>query len=229
MIDFYYWPTPNGHKISIALEEMEMDYNVKSINILQGEQHDPAFIAISPNNRVPAIVDHSGPEGTPHTVFESGAILLYLAEKSGKFLPSDPVKKSNVTQWLLFQCANIGPMFGQCGYFNGYAKERLQHGIDRYCGETKRLYGLIDKRLSENEFLAGDEYSIADMATLPWMTEKQQNLHGIDVSPFKNVQRWLAAAGNRPGVQRGFTVMSDVMKIGNPTDKARTTLFLNEK
>ena len=225
MIDFYYWPTPNGHKISIALEEMGLDYEVKSINILKGEQRDPAFIAISPNNRIPAIVDHNGPENEPHTVFESGAILLYLAEKYGKFWPEDDVKRSNVIQWLIFQCANIGPMFGQCGYFNGYAKEKMQHGIDRYCGETKRLYGLMDKRLETNTYLGGDEYSIADMATFPWMTAKQQNLHGIDVSPFKNVQRWIGIIDQRPAVKRGMSVMVDVMKIGNPTDAARESLF----
>ena len=225
MIDFYYWPTPNGHKISIALEEMGLDYEVKSINILKGEQRDPAFIAISPNNRIPAIVDHNGPKNEPHTVFESGAILLYLAEKYGKFWPEDDVKRSNVIQWLIFQCANIGPMFGQCGYFNGYAKEKMQHGIDRYCGETKRLYGLMDKRLETNTYLGGDEYSIADMATFPWMTAKQQNLHGIDVSPFKNVQRWIGIIDQRPAVKRGMSVMVDVMKIGNPTDAARESLF----
>ncbi|WP_339691794.1 glutathione S-transferase N-terminal domain-containing protein [uncultured Parasphingorhabdus sp.] len=225
MIDFYYWPTPNGHKVSLALEEMELDYTVKPINILTGEQHSPEFIAISPNNRVPAIVDHDGPDGSPHAIFESGAILLYLAQKYDKFWPSDPVEQSLVTQWLFFQCANVGPMFGQCGYFNGYAAERVEHGINRYCGETKRLYGLIDRRLGEQAYLAGENYSLADMATFPWMMEKQQKLHGIDVFEFKNVQRWLAEIDSRPGVQRGLQVMANDMKIGNPTDAARGAFF----
>ncbi|MEP0189930.1 MAG: glutathione S-transferase N-terminal domain-containing protein [Erythrobacter sp.] len=229
MIDFYYWPTPNGHKISIALEEMELDYTVKSINILQGEQMDPEFIAISPNNRVPAIIDHDGPNGAPHAVFESGAIFLYLAEKYNRFWPKDAVKRSQAIQWLFFQCANVGPMFGQCGYFNGYAEERFDRGIDRYCGETLRLYGLIDTRLGANEYLAGDEYSVADMATFPWLTAKQQALHGIDISPFKNIQRWAATLEQRPGVQRGMAVMQDDLKIGDPTDEAREILFSQSK
>jgi GST-like protein len=225
MIDFYYWPTPNGHKVSLALEEMELDYTVKPINILTGEQHTPEFIAISPNNRVPAIVDHDGPDGSPHAIFESGAILLYLAQKYDKFWPADPVEQSLVTQWLFFQCANVGPMFGQCGYFNGYAAERIEHGINRYCGETKRLYGLIDRRLGEHEYLAGDNYSLADMATFPWMIDKQQKFHGIDVSEFTNVKRWLAAINTRPGAQRGMQVMAEDLKIGNPTEKAREAFF----
>lgn len=225
MIDFYYWPTPNGHKVSLALEEMELDYTVKPINILTGEQHTPEFIAISPNNRVPAIVDHDGTDGSPHAIFESGAILLYLAQKYDKFWPADPVEQSLVTQWLFFQCANVGPMFGQCGYFNGYAAERIEHGINRYCGETKRLYGLIDRRLGEHEYLAGDNYSLADMATFPWMIDKQQKFHGIDVSEFTNVKRWLAAINTRPGAQRGMQVMAEDLKIGNPTEKAREAFF----
>tara|TARA_R110002033_G_scaffold149921_5_gene186887 strand:+ start:2724 stop:3410 length:687 start_codon:yes stop_codon:yes gene_type:complete len=225
MIDFYYWPTPNGYKVSLALEEMELDYTVKPINILTGEQHSPEFIAISPNNRVPAIVDHDGPGGHPHAIFESGAILLYLAQKYGKFWPIDPVEQSRVTQWLFFQCANVGPMFGQCGYFNGYAAERIEHGINRYCGETKRLYGLIDRRLGDHEYLAGANYSLADMATFPWMIDKQQKFHGIDVSEFPNVRRWLAAINGRPGAQRGLQVMAKDLKIGNPTEEARAAFF----
>lgn len=225
MIDFYYWPTPNGHKIAIALEEFELDYQVKIINILQGEQHVSEFLAISPNNRVPAIIDHDGPNGEPHAVFESGAILLYLTQKTGKFWPSDPVQQSRITQWLFFQNASIGPMFGQCGYFNGYAQEKVQHGIDRYCGETKRLYGVINTRLGEEEYLAGNEYSLADMATYPWMTEKQQSLHGVDVTEFPNVERWLTKIGGRLGVQRGMAVMADDLKVGDPTDETFKNMF----
>ncbi|MEO9467311.1 glutathione binding-like protein [Parasphingorhabdus sp.] len=228
MIDFYYWPTPNGHKIAIALEEFELDYQVKSINILKGEQHVPEFLAISPNNRVPAIVDHDGPEGKAHAVFESGAIFLYLAQKTGKFWPSDPVQQSVVTQWLFFQNSSIGPMFGQCGYFNGYAQERVEHGIERYCGETRRLYGVINERLADNEYLAGNEYSLADMSTFPWMTAKQQSLHDIDVNQFPNVQRWLARVGKRPAVGRGLAVMQDDLKVGNPTEESFEAMF-NQK
>ncbi len=228
MIDFYYWPTPNGHKISIALEEFGLDYQIKSINILKGEQLVPEFLAISPNNRVPAIVDHDGPDGKPHAVFESGAILLYLAQKTRQFWPATPVEQSTVTQWLFFQNASIGPMFGQCGYFNGYAKEHVQHGIDRYCGETKRLYGVINKRLGETEYLAGSDYSLADMSTFPWMTAKQQKLHDIDVTGFPNVQRWFTEISKRPTVQRGLAVMAEDLKVGNPTDETFDAMF-NQK
>ncbi|MBX2850103.1 MAG: glutathione S-transferase N-terminal domain-containing protein [Acidiferrobacterales bacterium] len=225
MIDFYYWPTPNGHKISLALEEMQLEYRVKPINILKGEQHDPKFIALSPNNRVPAIVDHNGPNGAPHSVFESGAILLYLAQKYNKLWPTDPVEQSEVTQWLFFQCANVGPMFGQCGYFNGYASERVEHAIKRYVGETKRLYGLIDRRLAVNEYLVGENYSLADIATYPWMLEEQHELHSIDATEFPNVQRWTNTIAKRPGVQRGLQLMADDLKVGNPSDEARDAFF----
>ena len=139
MIDLYYWPTPNGHKAAIALEEMGLAYTVKPVNILCGEQHTPDFAALSPNTRIPAIVDHDGPGGAPHSVFESGAILMYLAEKAGQFGPADAAARSDVIQWLFFQCANVGPMFGQCGHFRGYAPEKIDYGINRYCGETVKL------------------------------------------------------------------------------------------
>lgn len=225
MIDFYFWPTPNGYKIAIALEEFGLDYAVKPINILKGEQHDPAFLAISPNNRVPAIVDHDGPGGAPHAVFESGAILLYLAAKTGKFWPEDAVKQSVVTQWLFFQCANVGPMFGQCGHFRGYADQKIDYAINRYQGETRRLYGLIDRELAKKPWIAGDDYSLADMATYPWMVSGQQALHGIDIGEFPHVARWLEAAGARPAVQRGMAVMAAAMKIGNPTEETRKAFF----
>jgi GST-like protein len=225
LIDFYYWPTPNGHKISIALEEFGIDYTVKPINILKGEQHDPAFVAISPNNRVPAIVDHDGPGGEPLAVFESGAIFLYLAEKTGKFSPSDPAERSRVIQWLFFQNANIGPMFGQNGYFRGYAAEDVAHAKERYWNATHRLYGLIDRELAKKPYIAGEAYSIADMSTYPWMDARQQKLHGIDIAEFPHVAEWHARVGERPAVQRGMNVMVDVMKVGNPTDEARKAMF----
>lgn len=228
MIDFYFWPTPNGHKISIALEEFGLEYVTKPINILTGEQHDPEFIAISPNNRVPAIVDHDGPGGQSHTVFESGAILLYLAQKTGKFWPTDPVEQSNLTQWVFFQCANIGPMFGQCGHFRGYAAEQVPYAIERYSGETKRLYGLIDKELAKKPWISGDEYSLADMATYPWMDARQQELHGIDIAEFPNVGAWIEKVEARPGVQLGMSLLKDDMKVGNPTEETRKAFFFRK-
>jgi GST-like protein len=225
MIDLYYWPTPNGHKATIALEEMGLAYTVKPVNILCGEQHTPEFAVLSPNTRIPAIVDHDGPGGDPHSVFESGAILMYLAEKSGRFWPSDAAARSDVIQWLFFQCANVGPMFGQCGHFRGYAPEKIDYGINRYCGETVKLYGVMDRMLGTRAYLAGADYSLADMATYPWCAPKIRNLHAIDIDQFPNVKRWTAAIENRPAVQRGMAVMGDVMKIGNPDETARAALF----
>ena len=225
MIDLYYWPTPNGHKVSVALEEMELAYAVKPVNILSGEQHTADFQAISPNTRIPAIVDHEGPGGGPYAVFESGAILMYLAEKSGRFWPADRAQRSNIAQWLFFQCANIGPMFGQCGHFRGYAPERIDYGINRYCGETVRLYGLMNEVLDTRDFLAGANYSIADMATYPWCAPIVRDLHAIDINDFPNVKRWAGAIESRPAVQRGMALLADVMKIGNPDEAAREALF----
>ena len=225
MIDLYYWPTPNGHKATIALEEMGLAYTVKPVNILGGEQHTPDFAAISPNTRIPAIVDHDGPGGAAHSVFESGAILMYLAEKSGRFWPADAAARSDVIQWLFFQCANVGPMFGQCGHFRGYAPEKIEYGINRYCGETVKLYGVMDRVLGTRAFLAGPDYSLADMATYPWCAPKIRELHAIDIDQFPNVKRWVAEIENRPAVQRGMAVLGDVMKIGNPDETARAALF----
>ncbi len=228
MIDLYYWPTPNGHKIAIALEEMGLAYRTVPVDILRGEQQAPEFIAISPNNRIPAIVDHDGPEGEPYAVFESGAILLYLAEKSGRFCPDDRAGRSTMMQWLFFQAANIGPMFGQCGHFRGYAPERIDYGIKRYCGETHRLYGLMDRVLGEREFLARSDYGLADMATYPWCAPVIRELHGIDIAEFSHVGAWAARIEARPAVQRGMALLADVMKIGNPDEAARSSLFGNE-
>ena len=225
MIDLYYWPTPNGHKVSVALEEMGLAFTVKPVNILGGEQHTADFAALSPNARIPAIVDHDGPGGAAHPVFESGAILMYLAEKSGHFWPSDAAERSNVIQWLFFQCANIGPMFGQCGHFRGYAPERIEYGINRYCGETVKLYGVIDRVLGQQAYLAGADYSIADMATYPWCAPNIRALHAIEIDYFPNVKRWAAEIESRPAVKRGMAVLADVMKIGNPDETARAALF----
>jgi len=222
MIDFFYWPTPNGHKIAIMLEETGLDYTVRPINMLTGEQFDPAFLKFSPNNKIPAIVDRDGPDGTPLSLFESAAILIYLAEKSGRFLPTDTRGRFLVYQWLIFQAAHVGPMFGQCGHFLGYAPERIPYAIERYRNETLRLYGVMDRRLAEAAYLAGD-YSIADMAVYPWVLVRW--LHQIDIDRFAHVKRWYAAVEARPAVKRGCALMADRMKIGDPDAAAREALF----
>lgn len=222
MIDLYYWPTPNGHKIPIMLEECGLRYRVKPVNMLRGEQFRPAFLKINPNNKIPAIVDRDGPGGEPITLFESGAILQYLAEKTGKFMPRAKRGRYEVLQWLTFQVANVGPMFGQCGHFLGYAPRKIRYAIDRYRNETLRLYGVMDRRLADHEYLAGT-YSIADMATWPWVRVRW--LHKIDLNEFPNVARWYEAISQRPAVQRGIAVLDRREKIGNPDDKAREALF----
>ena len=225
MIDLYYWPTPNGHKASIILEEVGLDYRVKPVNILRGEQFDPDFIAISPNNRMPVIVDHDGPDGVAYPVFESGAILMYVAEKTGRFWPAETAKRYDVVQWLMFQMGNVGPLFGQCGHFMGYAPEKIPYAIDRYHGETLKLYGVMDKRLADNAYLAGDDYSLADIATYPWCMPVIRDLHQIDIDQFPNVKRWVETIATRPAVQRGVALLANDMKIGNPDDEAREALF----
>lgn len=225
MIDLYYWPTPNGYKASIMLEEVGLAYVTKPVNILAGEQFEPAFLAINPNNRVPAIVDHDGPAGRPYALFESGAILLYLAEKTGILWPTDPERRYDMLQWLMFQMAGVGPMFGQNGYFQGYCPEDVPLAKARYHQETKRLYGVMNERLAGNEFLAGRDYSIADVATYPWTMPKQWELHRIDIEEFPHVKRWNASVAARPAVQRGVGLMADEQKVGNPTDEAYHNMF----
>lgn len=225
MIKHYYWPTPNGHKTAIMLEEVELDYEVCTINILEGDQFDPAFIAISPNNRIPAIVDTDGPQGEPYTVFESGAILMYLAEKTDKLWPQDTVARYDVIQWLMFQMGNVGPMFGQNGYFQGYCPEDVPLAKERYHNVCKQLYGVMDRRLSVSEYLAGPNYSIADVATFPWTMPKQQEMHRIDITQYPNVKRWSETVALRPAVQRGIAVMAEDMKVGNPTEETYNNMF----
>lgn len=222
MIDLYYWPTPNGHKIPIMLEETGLEYRVRPVNMLRGEQFRPAFLKINPNNKIPAIVDRDGPGRRPLALFESGAILQYLAEKSGKLLPRDMRRRYEVLQWLTFQVANVGPMFGQCGHFLGYAPKRIPYAIKRYRNETLRLYGVMDRRLARVEFLGG-RYSIADIATWPWVHVRW--LHKIDLDEFANVRRWYDVIGRRPAVKRGVALLEDQMKIGNPDREARKALF----
>ena len=204
MIDLYTWTTPNGRKIHIMLEETGLPYTAHPINIGKGDQFKPEFLKISPNNKIPAIVDSDGPGGKPYALFESGAILMYLAEKTGKFWPQDPTTKYRVVEWLMFQMASVGPMFGQANHFRQYTKETIQYAIDRYSNETKRIYCVMDKRLGEVEYFAGD-YSIADIAIFPW-TQVPAN-QGIDMSEFPNVKRWFDAIMARPAVQRGIKVL----------------------
>jgi GST-like protein len=225
MIKHFYWPTPNGHKTAIMLEEVELEYEVCIVNILEGDQFDPAFIAISPNNRIPAIVDTDGPQGEPYTVFESGAILMYLAEKTGKLWPQDSVERYDVIQWLMFQMGNVGPMFGQNGYFQGYCPEDVPLAKERYHNVCKQLYGVMDRRLGESKYLAGSNYSIADVATFPWTMPKQQEMHRIDITQYPNVKRWSETVAMRPAVQRGIAVMAEDMKVGNPTQETYNNMF----
>jgi GST-like protein len=222
VIELYFWPTPNGQKIPIMLEECGLSYQVKPVNMLRGEQFRPSFLKINPNNKIPAIVDHEGPDGAPITLFESGAILQYLAEKSRRFLPRDRRARYVVLQWLNFQVANVGPMFGQCGHFLGYAPRRIRYAIDRYRNETLRLYGVMDRRLAEAPYLGG-AYSIADMATWPWVRVRW--LHEIELAQFPNVARWYHDIESRPAVQRAMSVLARREKIGSPDAKAREALF----
>jgi GST-like protein len=202
-IELYYWPTPNGHKISIMLEELGVPYEVKYINIGKGDQFEPSFLKIAPNNRMPAIVDPEGPGGQPISIFESGAILQYLGRKFGKFYPQDERGRAEVDQWLFWQMAGLGPMAGQAHHFRQYAPEKIQYGIDRYTNEVNRLYGVLDKRLADRDYLAGD-YSIADIASFPW-TRSYKN-QGQDLEEFPNMKRWFEAISARPAVIRGLEV-----------------------
>jgi GST-like protein len=222
MIDLYFWPTPNGQKVSIFLEEAGLPYNVVPINIGKGEQFEPKFLEISPNNKIPAMVDHEGPDGKPISVFESGAMLLYLAEKTGKFMPKDPRGRWQVVEWVMFQMGTVGPMLGQANHFRNYSPEKLQYAIDRYTNESKRIFNVMDRRLSKHEYLAG-EYSIADMASWPWIITRRK---GGEYDEFPNLKRWADAIGERPAVKRGMAVLTDVIQRGAGMDaKAKEILF----
>jgi GST-like protein len=205
-IDLYYWPTPNGWKITIMLEECELPYKVHLVNIGKGDQFEPGFLAISPNNRMPAIVDPDGPDGKPISVFESGAILLYLGRKTGKFYPKAERSRVEVEEWLMWQMGGLGPMLGQNNHFRFYAPEQLPYAIKRYGDEAHRLFGVMNKRLANREFLAG-AYSIADMACVGWARGYERQ--GIDIAEFAHVKRWLDALNARPAVQRGFKVAEE--------------------
>lgn len=225
MIKHYYWPTPNGHKTAIMLEEVGLEFELYPVDILNGEQFAPEFIRISPNNRIPAIIDTDGPEGRPYSVFESGAILLYLAEKTGKLWPQDMKSRYDVIQWLMFQMGNVGPMFGQNGYFQGYCPEDVPLARERYHNVTKQIYSVLDKRLGESAYLAGDFYSIADVATYPWTRPEQQIMHKINADEYPNVKRWGNEIAERPAVQRGVALLGDDMKVGDPTEETYKNMF----
>lgn len=222
MIDLYFWPTPNGQKASIMLEETGLAYRVHPVNILRGEQFRPAFLRLNPNNKIPVITDRQGPGRRPYTVFESGAILQYLADKTGRLLGRRGRGRWDVLQWLNFQVANVGPMFGQCGHFLGYAPRRIPYAIERYRGETLRLYAVMNQRLAGEEYLAG-RYSIADIATWPWVDVRW--LHRIDIDEFPNVRRWYETVGRRPAVRRGMALLAGRTKIGDPDEQTREVFF----
>lgn len=222
MIDVYSWPTPNGHKVHIMLEECGLPYRVHPVNIGQGDQFAPDFLAISPNNKVPAIVDPQGPDGRPMSLFESGAILLYLASKTGMFLPPGDRARFEVLQWLMFQMGGVGPMLGQAHHFRLYAPEKIPYAIDRYTNEARRLYGVIDKQLSTHRFIAGEDYSIADIAIFPWLRSWQNQ--GVVLSDYRHLHPWFEQIAARPAVQRGVQVLADARKPLTD-DKSREVLF----
>jgi len=212
MIDLYYWTTPNGHKISLFLEEAGLPYNVHPINISQGEQFQPHFLKIAPNNRIPAIVDHEPADGgEPLSLFESGAILLYLAEKTGKFLPQDLRGRQTALQWLFWQMGGLGPMAGQNHHFSQFAPEKIPYAIKRYIDETARLYGVLNKQLADNEFVAGSEYSIADMTIYPWIVSHKWQSQNLE--DFPHVQRWFNHIKDRPATVKAYAL---VQKINPP-------------
>jgi GST-like protein len=225
MLDLYYWTTPNGHKITIFLEETGLPYNVKAVNIGKGEQFAAEFLGVSPNNRIPALVDHApAGGGKPIAIFESGAILLYLAEKTGKFLPRDLRGRTETIQWLFWQMANLGPMAGQNNHFSNYAVDKLTYAIDRYRNEVNRLYGVLNKRLADRAFVAGD-YSIADMASYPWIVIHERQHQNID--DFPHVKRWLEAIKARPAVVRAYDKAKEINPNpgGIRTAEERAILF----
>ena len=205
MIELHYWPTPNGHKVTLFLEETGLPYEIVPVDIGRGEQFRPEFLAIAPNNRMPAIVDRAPADGgEPVSLFESGAILLYLAEKTGRFLPADLRGRVEVLQWLFWQMGGLGPMAGQNHHFSQYAPEKLPYAIARYVNETNRLYGVLDRRLADRAFMAGDDYSIADMAAYPWIVPYERQ--GQDLAHFPNLERWFRAIEARPATVRAYAV-----------------------
>ena len=226
MIKVYTWPTPNGHKVHVMLEEcgyrLGRDWQAIPVNIGTGDQFKPEFLTISPNNKIPALVDPDGPDGKPISLFESGAILLYLAAKTGKFLPKSDRKKFEVLQWLMFQMGSVGPMLGQTHHFRIYAPEKIEYAVNRYTNETKRLYGVMDRQLATSKFIAGSQYSIADIAIFPWLRSWANQ--GIDWADYPHLKTWFDKIAERPAVVRGVQVLADLRKPITD-DKAREILF----
>jgi GST-like protein len=222
MIDVFSWPTPNGHKVHIMLEECGLAYRALPINIGAGDQFKPDFLKISPNNKIPAITDPAGPDGKPISLFESGAILVYLAAKTGKFMPKSDRAKYEVLEWLMFQMGSVGPMLGQAHHFRMYAPEKIPYAIDRYSNEAKRIYGVIDRRLAQSAWLAGSEYTIADIATFPWLRSWQNQ--GIVLSEYPHLEAWFNKIAERAAVQRGVKVLAELRRPITG-DKEREVLF----
>ena len=222
MIEVYSWATPNGHKVHIMLEECGLAYKAHAVDIGAGDQFKPEFLAISPNNKIPAIVDPDGPDGKPLSLFESGAILLYLAAKTGRFLPQDLRGKYEVLEWLMFQMGGVGPMLGQTHHFRVYAPEKIPYAVDRYTNEARRLYGVMNARLAKSTYIGGPEYSIADIAIFPWLRSWKNQ--GIDWNDFPHLRGWFDEIAARPAVKRGVEVLASLRK---PLldDRARETLF----
>jgi GST-like protein len=223
VIDLYTWPTPNGHKVHIMLEEIGMPYNVIPVNIGEGEQFAPDFLKISPNNKMPAIVDRDGPNGKPMALAESGAILVYLSEKTGQFLPVDGPGRYACMQWVMTQMGHVGPTLGQVHHFRNYAVEKLPYAINRFVNEATRLYNILDKKLGETEFLAGNDYTIADMATYPWI--RPWKAQGQDMDAHPNLKRWFDTIYARPAVARGCTLLSERRRKGLMDAKQREIMF----
>ncbi|HLI19399.1 MAG TPA: glutathione S-transferase C-terminal domain-containing protein [Rhodanobacteraceae bacterium] len=226
MIDLYYWPTPNGHKITLFLEEAGLPYTIKPVDIGKGAQFEPAYLAISPNNKMPAIVDHEPVDGGgPLSVFESGAILVYLAGKTGKFIPEDPRGKVACLEWLFWQMGGLGPMTGQYGHFHVYAPEKIPYAMERYRKEVERLLDVLDRHLKDRAFITGDDYTIADMACYPWVDPYSKA--PFDLQPFAEVRRWRAAIAARPGTQRAYALEKEVNRnAGQPmSDEEKKILF----
>jgi GST-like protein len=222
MIEVYSWATPNGHKVHIMLEECGLPYRVTPVDIGAGDQFKPEFLAISPNNKIPAIVDPDGPEGRPISLFESGAILTYLAAKTGRFIPESVHARYEVLQWLMFQMGGVGPMLGQAHHFRIYAPEKIEYAIDRYTNEARRLYGVMDKRLGSSKYIGASEYTIADIAIFPWLRSWKNQ--GIDWADYPHLKGWFDEIGARPAVQRGVAVLAGHRKP-LVSDAAREVLF----
>jgi GSH-dependent disulfide-bond oxidoreductase len=223
-IDLYFWPTPNGWKVSIMLEETGLPYNVIAVNIAKGAQFEPEFLAISPNNRIPAIVDPAGPDGKPISVFESGAILQYLGRKTGRFYPQEERARVAVEEWLYWQVGNLGPNAGQAHHFRLYAPEKLAYAVDRFTNECNRLYGVMNRRLAASPYLAGPEYTIADMAAVGWASRWERQ--GQDPAAFPHVERWLDTVRARPAVQRGMRIrVEEASQVDMDDPKVRAILF----